>query len=124
LLAEAAGAAEGRLKSFMEKQSLWEILVPVTVNGRKVPRSHHRLWDQEVRKVSRGLTLLSPAKGQWVTPSGNLQVERMIPVRLICTRSQMNRIAALTAQHYQQVAVMFYLLSRQVFIRHYRRTTL
>ena len=44
----------------------------------------------------------------------------MIPVRLICTRSEMNRIAALTAQHYQQVAVMFYLLSRQVFIRHYR----
>ena len=61
-LQKRPGAAEGRLKSFMEKQiAVGEILVPVTVNGRKVQEHHHRLWDQEVRKVSRGLTY-SPAR--------------------------------------------------------------
>ena len=100
-------------------RSLWEMLVPATVKGLTVPKQRHQLWDAEVRKVSQGLTILSPARGQWVTPLGCLQVERMIPVRLICTKREIARIATLTARHYKQEAVMYYELSRHVCIRHY-----
>ena len=101
-------------------RSLWEMLVPVTVKGLTVPKQHHQLWDAEVRKVSQGLTILSPARGQWVTPLGCLQVERMIPVRLICTKREIARIATLTARHYKQEAVMYRRsLSRHVRIRRY-----
>ena len=100
-------------------RSLWEMLVPVTVKGLTVPKQHHQLWDAEVRKVSQSLTILSPARSQWVTPLGCLQVERMSPVRIICTKREIARIATLTARHYKQEAVMYCELRRHVRIRRY-----
>ncbi len=98
---------------------LWEILVPTIMNGKPIHTRYHRVWDTKVRKISNGLTILMPGKGQWVSPNGELFVERMIPVRIACTEEQINQIADLTADYYKQQAVMYYLLSCNVVIKNY-----
>jgi hypothetical protein len=99
---------------------LYEILVPtVRNNGKPIRRRFHRVWDEKVRKISGGLTVLTPAKGQWISPSGELFQERMIPVRIKCTREQIDKISDMTAEYYEQEAVMFYRVSDEVVIKHY-----
>lgn len=106
---------------------LWEILIPcqmVNVNGdtRPVRTKHHRVWDAKVREISGGLTILRPAIGHWVSPQSELFVERMIPVRVFCTKEQIERISDWTAKHYNQLAVMFYAVSSEITIKHYDKT--
>lgn len=97
---------------------LWEILVPTIMNDKPVRTAHHQQWDKYVRKFSGGLTVLHPAKGQWVEPvSGELFKERMIPVRIACSREQVDNIIDFTLSHYNQLAVMAYKLSTEVIIR-------
>lgn len=107
------------MKTRKAARYLWEIIVPVSTNGRKVPVAHHRLWDEHVREVSNGLTILGAAKGHWVSPSGELHIEEVIPVRFICTSAEMKKIAKITGTHYMQEAVMFYRLSSKVTIMHF-----
>jgi hypothetical protein len=61
---------------------------------------------------------MPPAKGQWES-SNILLEERMIPVRIACTREQIEAIADMTAEYYMQDAVMYYLISNEVIIKHY-----
>lgn len=101
-------------------QCVWEILVPtVRNNGRPIRTRCHRVWDAKVRAITGGLTICPPAKGQWVSPAGKLFEERMIPVRIACTREQIEQIADMTAVFYEQEAVFFYLVSEEVAVRHY-----
>lgn len=124
--------------------SLWEILVPTE---RRVPpeipldlliaardgclRSTHRLekwkfystryhkvWDAKVRAISGGLTIMSPVKGQWTSNDGDLFKERMIPVRIIATREQIDQVIDLTLEYYDQLAVLCYKLSDEVILKH------
>jgi hypothetical protein len=101
--------------------NLWEILVPTVrrADGKPYRTRYHRVWDEKVRQIAGGLTILSPAKGQWVSPKGDLFNERMIPVRIACTRSQMDKIADMTAAYYDQLAIMFYSVSEEVVVRNY-----
>ena len=90
---------------------LFEILVPCNWNdGRPVRTRHHREWDKRVRKIAEGLTILKPAKGQWVHQD-RVYEDRVIPVRLFCTHEQIKAIADITINHYEQEAVMYYRLS-------------
>lgn len=99
---------------------LYEILVPTVKNsGKPIRTRQHRVWDEKVRKITGGLTVMMPAKGQWVSPDGVLFAERMIPVRIMCTAEQIGKIADLTAAFYEQEAVMFYKISDDVQIIHY-----
>jgi hypothetical protein len=99
---------------------LWEILVPCQTNqGKPIRTRQHKEWDRRVRRITGGLTVLSPAKGQWVSPSGKLFCERMIQVRIAATYTQMEQVSDLTAAFYEQEAVMFYKLSNSVTIREY-----
>lgn len=97
--------------------NLYEILVPTIFNDTKGPVStrHHKSWDMYVRNISGGLTILKPAKGQWIH-KGQLFEERVIPVRIACTPNQIRRIAEFTKNHYRQIAVMFYKISTEVVI--------
>jgi hypothetical protein len=103
-------------------KSLWEILVP-TVKSVDPPKyyttRYHQVWDAKVRQITGGLTITPPARGQWVAPDGELFIERMIPVRIICTQEQIDAIADMTASYYNQQAVMFYRLTDAVQIKHY-----
>lgn len=99
---------------------MYEILVPTVRNGGKPFRlRHHRVFDAMVRSLAGGLTVLVPSKGQWVSQTGELYAERMIPVRVACTREQMELIADFAARHYDQLAILFYKVSSEVVIKHY-----
>lgn len=92
--------------------NLYEILVP-TIYGdtmKPIRTKHHKRWDDRVKKITGGLTIMHPAKGVWVH-QGQDFIERVIPVRVECTHEQVYQIAAITAQHYRQKAVMFYRIS-------------
>ena len=91
--------------------NLYEILVPCRWNdGCPIRTRHHREWDRKVREVSKGLTILKPGKGIW-TNEGAVYEERIIPVRVSCTEEEMEQIADITIAHYEQIAVMFYIVS-------------
>ena len=99
---------------------LWQILVPTVRNdGRPVRTRFHKVWDAKVRAIAGGLTVLHPARGQWVAPDGRLFVERMIPVLIACTEEQIHAIAAMSASYYEQQAMFYYLVSEKVFIRRF-----
>lgn len=115
---------------------LWEILVPTQMDNlsktkvKPIRTRHHREWDKFVRGVSGGLTVLTPVKGQWIshsiteklyagTPSRTVPTlfeERMIPVRIACSREDIGKIIQFTLTHYRQQAVMCYRLSDEVMI--------
>ena len=96
---------------------LWEILVPCNWNdGKPVRTRHHREWDKRVRGVVGGLTILKPGLGQW-EHEGELFKDWVIPVRIRATRDQMKTVADITIQHYEQIAVMYYLVSDTCIIQ-------
>lgn len=99
---------------------MWEILVPTVrrVGGKPYTTRYHRVWDGMVREITGGLTILTPAKGQWVSPDGELFVERMIPVRIAATREQIGKVIDLTLSYYDQLAVLCYKVSDEVIIKH------
>lgn len=100
-------------------RQLWEILVPTVrrKDGQPYRTRYHRVWDGKVRAISGGLTILTPAKGQWVAPDGQLFVERMIPVRVIATRTEIEKVIDLTLDYYDQLAVLCYKISDEVILR-------
>jgi hypothetical protein len=96
-------------------KSLWEILVPANSNdGLEFSLEHHHNWDEKVRSISGGLTIYKSAKGQWVDPSGQLFLDKMIPVRICCSEDEIDKIMELTLSHYSQEAVMAYRVSPYV----------
>ena len=98
---------------------LWEILVPTVRNdGRPFRTRYHRVWDAKVRELSGGLTIMPVAKGQWVAPDGKLFLERMIPVRIIATREQIDAIVKMTIGYYDQLAVLAYRISEVVILQY------
>lgn len=100
--------------------SMWEILVPTVrrVGGKPYTTRYHRVWDAKVRAITGGLTILTPAKGQWVSPDGELFMERMIPVRIMATRPQIDTIIDLTMEYYDQLAVLCSKVADEVILRH------
>lgn len=103
----------------MDDIALYEILVPTIMNKKPIRTRHHRQWDKYVQNISGGLTILKPNKGKWISPKSNeLYEERSIPVRIACTRPQIDKIIDFTIMHYNQLAVMAYKLSTEVIIKH------
>lgn len=103
---------------------LWEILVPTEKRRPIGKRRHyttryHRVWDAWVRNVAGGLTVFKPSTGQWQSPTGETFIEKMIPVRIACTREQIEEIIDFTARYYDQLAVMCYRVSDLVLLKHF-----
>ena len=96
---------------------LWEILVPTEREGKPVRTRSHKEWDRRIREIAGGLTIFKPAKGEWVSPTGELFAERMIPVRIMCSAEDIKKIADITIDFYSQEAVMYYLISNSAFVR-------
>lgn len=92
---------------------MYEILVPCGFT-----LSHHKAWDEYVRNISGGLTILKTARGQWLDNNKKLHAEYVIPVRVACTREQIEQIIDFTLTHYKQKAVMAYKISDEVIIRY------
>ncbi len=100
--------------------SIWEILVPATdILGNTIELRKHREWDHKVRCMTGGLTILPPVRGHWAAPDKKVIIERMIPVRIACTKKQMEAIADMTAYFYEQQSIMFYRISNEVYTKEY-----
>jgi hypothetical protein len=104
---------------------LWEILVPTIRNkdkdgnpGKPFRKRFHKVWDDKVKAISNGLTILTPVKGRWVSPRGELFDERMIPVRIIATQEQIEKIIDMTMKYYDQEAILAYRISDTVILKH------
>lgn len=103
----------------MENKGMWEILVPTKSNEGKPYRTRfHKVWDAKVRAITNGLTILTPAKGQWISNDGDLYSERMIPVRIICTREEIEKIIDITMIYYNQLAILAYKISDECILKH------
>lgn len=103
----------------LDSRGLWEILVPRCSNkGVEYPVEYHRVWDEKVREIAGGITILRTAKGHWINPTGRIFVEEMIPVRIYCTEESIDKIIDLTMGYYEQEAVLAYEISRNVKLRH------
>ena len=97
---------------------MFEILVPTVRNcGKPFRTRYHRVWDEKVRKISGGLTIFQPVKGQWIS-NGILFNERMIPVRIICTDEQIMEIIHFSIKYYDQLAILAYEISNNVLLVH------
>ncbi len=123
------------------RKFLWEILVPTErrikspkpeiPEGTMFPADHlamwriensyktryHRVWDEKVRKITGGLTIMQPVRGEWMSSTDELYRERNIPVRIMCTRAEINLIIDMTLVYYDQLAVMAYRVSDEVILR-------
>jgi len=98
-------------------QHLWEILVPTVRNdGRPFRLRYHKVWDERVKAISGGLTIVPPVNGVWVSPDEETFEERMIPVRIMCTREEILSIAQMSKEYYEQEAIMVHRVSREVYI--------
>lgn len=102
-------------------KGMWEILVPTARRlepGKYYSTRYHRVWDAKVRAITGGLTIMSPASGQWVNPStGELFKERMIPVRIMATREEIEKVVDITIKYYDQLAVLCYKISDEVIYK-------
>lgn len=99
-------------------KDLWEILVPtIRNNGNPYRLRYHKVWDKKVREISGGLTVMNPVKGQWISSDDELFVERMIPVRIIATKEEIDKIVDMTMLYYDQLAILAYKVGTDVILR-------
>lgn len=97
---------------------MWEILVPASWRKTRFTYEHHKEWDAYVKEIAGGLTVYRGVKGEWISPSGELFKDRMIPVRVACAEEDIHKIIDFTINHYNQEAVLAYKVSEQVIIKH------
>jgi hypothetical protein len=99
-------------------KGMWEILVPTKSNEGKPYRTrYHRVWDAKVRALSGGLTIMPVVKGQWLDGAVLYHNERMIPVRIIATREEIEKIIDMTIVYYEQEAVLAYKVADEVVLK-------
>lgn len=99
-------------------KGMWEILVPTKRNdGRPIRTRFHRVWDGKVESISGGLSVMHPLKGTWRSPDGVIYKERMIPVRIIATEQEIDKIIDMTIIYYEQEAVLAYRVADMVLLK-------
>lgn len=97
------------------RKKVWRILVPANDNqGNEFPIEHHHIWDEFVRDLVGGVTIMKSAKGQWISPVGKLYIDITIPCDINCTKYQIQQIALFTIKHYNQEAIAYYKISKGI----------
>lgn len=102
---------------------MWEILVPASSKELEFTYDHHKQWDEFVISISGGITIMKTARGQWISPDNIRFRDRMIPVRIKCSKRQIRRIVDFTINHYQQEAVLAYKVSDDVILVNRSKTS-
>lgn len=98
---------------------LWEIFVPtVRSNGKPYKLRFHKVWDQKVKDLVGGLSVLPKIKGYWLSPKQELFVEEMIPIRIMCSEEQIENIVIMSLDYYEQEGIMYYLVTNDVRIKY------
>lgn len=99
-----------------DKKKLWEVLVPASGKEQEFSFIHHKQWDEYVKSLAGGLTILKTGKGEWISPDGKLFRDRVIPVRIYCKKKHIKKIIKFTIEHYNQEAVLAYKVSNKVLL--------
>lgn len=97
---------------------MWEILVPASKQNKPFSYEHHKKWDEYVKNISGGLTIMKSVKGEWLNPEGILHKDKMIPCRIVCNIEEINEIIDFTIIHYDQEAVIAYKIASNVILKH------
>ena len=92
-------------------KALWEILIPA------IGEESSKAWYSFVRQFSDGITILKDARGEWVSPNGITFEDYMIPIRIICTKDEIDLIVDFTVNFFDQEAVLAYKLSDDIILR-------
>lgn len=103
-------------------KQVWEIYVPtVHQNSNKpIKARYHRVWDRKVLDITGGLSVYNPIVGIWKSDeSGEVYNERMIPVRIVATRDEVEKVIEETFKHYpDEEAILCYRLSQETIMRY------
>lgn len=104
------------------QKAVWTIMVPCNYNdGKPVRTRHHREWDRQVQLITHGMTIGSPSIGKWKNKNDSVEYrDRVIPVMLIATAEEMKKISKITANHYKQIAVMYFKTSSEVVVEYFQ----
>jgi len=100
-------------------KQLWEIYVPtMRKSGKPIRTRHHQNWDNKVKRITKGLTIHKPVVGIWDSDQTGIEYrERMIPVKIMATRDEMDSILRMTFKHYpDEEAFFYYCISDDVHI--------
>ena len=100
-----------------ENLSLWQILIPTSMDGEEILEDYHAFWDQQVCILAGGLTILKSVQGRWASEDYNTVHEGMIPVLVCCTPEQLDHILDFTLEHYKQKEVFAFKISDEVRIK-------
>ncbi len=96
---------------------MWEIFVPASSNDQEFTYDHHKKWDDYVKSLAGGLTIMKTAKGEWIDSSTDkVYKDRIIPVRIKCSKKNIKKIIEFTITHYNQEAVLAYKVSDKVYL--------
>ena len=108
-------------ESVEKDNKMWEIFVPASSSEQEFAYAHHKEWDEYVKSLTGGLTIMKSAKGEWIDNSTNkLYKDKVIPVRIKCSKKTIKKIIKFTIQHYNQEAVLAYKVSDKVILTHKR----
>jgi len=69
-----------------------------------------------VKNISGGITIMRTAKGEWESPTGEQYMDRVIPVRMLCTVPQIKKIIDFTKKYYEQEVIMAYKVSNEIIM--------
>jgi NADH dehydrogenase/NADH:ubiquinone oxidoreductase subunit G len=101
-------------KTTLDSRALWRILIPLASNkGFVFSSDHHERFLNTVRSVSRGLTNNAEASGEW-QPKKKLYREPLIPIDFLANDAQADEVAIIAREHYQQIEVHYYVISKHV----------
>jgi len=100
-----------------KEDKMWEIFVPASGNEQPFSYDHHKKWDAYVKSLAGGLTIMKTAKGEWIDDSQEkLYRDKVIPVRVKCSKKIIKKIIKFTITHYNQEAVLAYKVSDKVML--------
>jgi len=93
---------------------LYEFLIPTHFNnGELISKPHHEEFYDILLSWSDGLTISEPINGMW-KKDDKIYKEKVMFIRCTCSDIDANMIAILIKDHYQQISVMYYPISKKV----------
>jgi len=104
----------------MKNKSLWEIMIPKNIDKHTIFHvSSHRQWNKYVEELTGGMVFFSNLDRRWISSTKTSPYfDNKIPVRIFCSKEQMDKIIDFTMQHYDQKHVIAYELSNNIILKH------
>jgi hypothetical protein len=107
---------EKKTMKYALAKPMWEILIPAYDDKEEFTIDHHKVFDGFVKEKAGGITILRGAKGEWISPEGELYKDKIIPCRICCSFGDIKSIMEFALEHYNQKTIMAYKISDHVLM--------